>query len=169
MKEFFEIFSESGKPLGLAPRGVVHREGYWHKSVNVFLFSDDGRLLLQRRSKVKDVCPNAWDLSVAEHLKPGESFSECARRGAMEELGLTKIRLQPVGSILRSRVVKPAVGLKDLEFQQCFTGSFHGNIQMQEEEVAAFRLVEADALLCLIESAPLDFTPWLRQSAVFLQ
>lgn len=84
MIEQFDIFDETGAPLGVAPRARAHREGLWHRAANVFLFYSNGHLLIQRRQWDKDVWPGAWDLSVAEHLKPGETFKEAALRGFAE-------------------------------------------------------------------------------------
>ena len=42
--------SEEPRALGtLKPRGEVHRDGDWHRSVHVWLIDAAGRLLLQRR------------------------------------------------------------------------------------------------------------------------
>lgn len=38
------------------------------------MFSPEGQLLVQRRSPHKRIGPGQWDLSVAEHLQPGESY-----------------------------------------------------------------------------------------------
>ncbi len=74
MQELFETFNDNDEPTGLVSRGRVHRLGLWHKASNVFLFRPDGQLITQRRHDSKDVWPGAWDLSVAEHLKPREDF-----------------------------------------------------------------------------------------------
>lgn len=69
MSELFETVDETGRARGLVARDIVHRDGLWHRSSNVFLFHPDGRLYLQRRAQDKDVCPDLWDLSVGEHLQ----------------------------------------------------------------------------------------------------
>ena len=74
MEELFEIFTVEGELNGLAARDIVHEHGLWHSASNVFLFRQDGQLIIQRRHESKDVCPGLWDLSVAEHLQPRESF-----------------------------------------------------------------------------------------------
>ena len=42
------------------------------------------------RSDGKKVCPGLWDVSVAEHCQPGETYEDAALRGMEEELGLEK-------------------------------------------------------------------------------
>jgi isopentenyldiphosphate isomerase len=57
VEEQFQTYTESGEPLTLVDRSIVHRRGDWHRAVQVFLFRSDGQLLVQQRAKGKDVCP----------------------------------------------------------------------------------------------------------------
>ncbi|MGW8369693.1 MAG: NUDIX hydrolase [Gammaproteobacteria bacterium] len=166
--EQLEVFDEQGRPCGRAPRSAVHREGLWHRAANVFLFVDSGRLLIQRRALDKDVCPGAWDLSVAEHLAPGESFEQGARRGLREELGLVPERLECLGEVVRSRLDMPVLGLKDYEFQQSFRATFTGEIVPDPDEVMDTRVVSLIELEAAFVARPEDFTPWFRQRVAAL-
>lgn len=86
--EEFDTFNEDGTPLGRELRSVCHAQGIWHRAVYAYVFNTKGELLLQRRSFDKKVAPGQWDLSVAEHLVPGESFRNGVARGLAEELGV---------------------------------------------------------------------------------
>lgn len=167
-EEQFDIFDEMGNPLGIAPRSKAHREGLWHRAANVFLFCTDGRLLIQRRQSRKQVCPGAWDLSVAEHLLPGESFEEGALRGLREELGVDDVDLEPLGEVARSRLEAADLGIRDYEFQQSFRGTFDGRVSPDPNEVMETRLVSLDDLAAELEESPEKFTPWFRQRAAEL-
>lgn len=46
-----------------------------------WVFRPDGALLVQRRSPVKKMGPGQLDLSVAEHLQPGESYLQVGQGG----------------------------------------------------------------------------------------
>lgn len=85
-EELFETYTEDGRPLGLELRRICHAKGIWHRAVYCFLFNSAGELLLQRRSVAKKVGPGQWDLSVAEHLAPGESFRQGVERGLQVRL-----------------------------------------------------------------------------------
>lgn len=160
--ELFETFDDAGKPTGLVPRDEVHRKGLWHRAANVFVFNPTGELLLQQRSAEKDVWPDAWDLSAAEHLTPGESYLEGALRGLREELGINGMPLTPLGSEMRAEVVVRPLGILDRELQRSFQGQWGGSIRPCPEEVAAVRWVSLDALTREIAADPERFTPWLR-------
>jgi ADP-ribose pyrophosphatase YjhB (NUDIX family) len=56
--------------------------------VYCWVFAPDGSLLVQRRSPHKKIGARQLDLSVAEHLQPGEGFRQGAVRGLAEELGI---------------------------------------------------------------------------------
>jgi isopentenyldiphosphate isomerase len=68
----FDIYNEQGQLIGQEKRAVVHKLGLLHKAVYCFVFNPQGQLLTQQRSQHKKIGPGQWDLSVAEHLSPGE-------------------------------------------------------------------------------------------------
>lgn len=75
-------------PLGTSkPRGMVHRDGDWHRSVHVWLASSS-TLLMQMRSDKKDTFPSRWDVSCAGHMSGNDGSLETAVRELEEELGL---------------------------------------------------------------------------------
>lgn len=166
--ESFETFDADGNPSGLAPRSRVHREGLWHRATNVFLFRSDGRLVVQRRQRDKDVCPSAWDLSVAEHLQPGETYEQGALRGLKEELGVEGVAVDPIGEEQRARFEISATGLRDYELQQSFRAVFDGELRPDPGEVAEIGLWRLGDLKRAFDARPADFTPWFRDTAARL-
>ena len=168
LDEPFQIFDAAGNATGIAPRSRVHREGLWHCAANVFLFRSDGRLVVQRRQWTKDICPGVWDVSVAEHLKPGESYEQGAMRGLLEELGVEQVVLGRLGSVTREQLDIAEHGLKDYEFQQSFRGVFDGELRPNLDEVSEVDALDLAALSVAFELRPADFTPWFRNSAIRL-
>jgi isopentenyl-diphosphate delta-isomerase len=161
MEEVFEIFDAHGRRLGTAPRSQVHREGLWHRAANVFLLDRYGRLWLQRRSSTKDVWPGAWDLSVAEHLQPDETYLEAAARGLHEEMNVPGVALEPLEDVVACRT--RAAGINDYELQQSFVGIYDRPLSPSHSEVAAVRSISLEDLAREISERPEAFTPWLRQ------
>lgn len=168
MVEYFETFDDDGRPSGTVARPEVHRRGLWHYSVNVFLFHGDGRLWLQRRAASKDVWPNAWDLSVGEHVQPGERLEQAALRGLDEELSVRGVALTPWGPLLRHATIDPARDIHDREFQQCFRGVYDGEPEPDPGEVAGLWLADPVELHPLMRDRPQRFTPWFRHCAAVL-
>jgi isopentenyldiphosphate isomerase len=167
--ELFATFDADGNAGELVPRSRVHREGLWHRAANVFLFRSDGRLIVQRRQRTKDVCPNAWDLTMAEHLQPGETYSQAAVRGLREELGIEHVALEALGGVQSVRLEIPEQGVKDYELQQSFWAIFDGELRPDPGEVAEVAAVHLDDLRGELAARPQDFTPWLRASVAKLE
>ena len=69
------------RPLGVRkPRGEVHRDGDWHRSVHIWIADGDGRLLCQLRGLDKDTHPGRWDVSCAGHITAGDGSLDTAAR-----------------------------------------------------------------------------------------
>ncbi len=158
MEEQFETYDEDGRPTGLAPRTRVHRQGLWHRSVQVFVFDASASLLMQRRAAAKDLYANLWDYSVGEHLQPGESFLQGAKRGLWEELRIDNVNLTALGD--ERRVEQRGAGFWDREIQQAFRCRYEGGVQADAAEVAEVRYVPLQEIAAWVHRSPGDFTPW---------
>ena len=90
MNELVEIYSSSGNKTGKKELlRVAHQKGYPHATVHLWLFTNSGNLVIQKRSINKKINPNIWDIiSVAGHVKFGESIEDAVIREAKEELNL---------------------------------------------------------------------------------
>lgn len=89
MQEYLEIFDEYNHPLHLTKlRRLVHEEGNWHRTSQIYVLSNGNELLCNLRSPLKDVFPLLWDVSIGGHLAPGETYQDCALRELAEELGI---------------------------------------------------------------------------------
>lgn len=87
--EYIDIFDEKNNPTGIIKeKEQAHSEGYFHRSVHIWIINNKKEILLQRRSPNKKNHPNKWDISSAGHIRTGESLIEGAKREAYEELGI---------------------------------------------------------------------------------
>jgi hypothetical protein len=80
-EEIFELVDDTDSVIGTDRRGTVHRLGLLHRAVYCWVFNSQGEVLIQQRSALKKIGPNQWDLSVAEHLQPGESYVKVSGAG----------------------------------------------------------------------------------------
>lgn len=88
--EIFDLIDADDHVIGQVRRGDAHRNpALLHRSVQVLVFSSDGRLLLQRRSESKDLFPGYYSASASGHVDSGEDYTTAARRETREELGLS--------------------------------------------------------------------------------
>lgn len=100
--EIFDIVSEDDVVIGQASRKQCHgNPDLIHRAVHVLVFNPAGKLLLQRRSLLKDIQPGKWDTSVGGHLDLGESYLAAAHREMAEELGLAGL---PITFLYNSKI-----------------------------------------------------------------
>jgi isopentenyldiphosphate isomerase len=89
MPEYLEVFDEYNQSLQSTKlRRLIHEEGNWHRTAQVYVLNDRNELLCNLRSPLKDVFPLLWDVSIGGHLEPGETYVACAHRELAEELGI---------------------------------------------------------------------------------
>lgn len=57
-EERFDVLKPDGTHAGYSKaRSAVHRDGDWHRSTHIWLVDTDGRILVQKRSELKDTFP----------------------------------------------------------------------------------------------------------------
>jgi Isopentenyldiphosphate isomerase len=90
MDEYVDILDEQGNPTGQSClKSEAHQKGLLHPTIHVWLYTKDGRVLIQQRGKHKDTHPLLWDVSVAGHVSAGENILLAAVREVEEEVGLS--------------------------------------------------------------------------------
>jgi len=93
-REYLEVSDVAGVTIARVQRWKAHTLGIRHKTSNVILLLDDGRVLLQQRSKGKDLFPNKWTISAGGHISdkdgkaPTADTRKALQRELFEELGL---------------------------------------------------------------------------------
>eukprot|EP01104_Vermistella_antarctica_P006427 TRINITY_DN1712_c0_g1_i1.p1 TRINITY_DN1712_c0_g1~~TRINITY_DN1712_c0_g1_i1.p1 ORF type:complete len:213 (+),score=70.20 TRINITY_DN1712_c0_g1_i1:34-672(+) len=163
--EIFDVFDEENNFVRNEKRCDVHKNGYYHRSVNVVVFNVKGEMLIQKRMDIKDVCPGLWDLSTAEHLKPGETYEDAAVRGLNEELTINLdegVKLTQLRPAKLYRYDNEEKGIKDYEFTELWKlANFEGKWEVDNDEVSEAKWISLSDLTASIASDPSKFTPWM--------
>ena len=145
MDELVDILDEHGKPTGESClKSEVHQKGLFHPTVHVWLYTKDGRILIQQRGKQKDTHPSLWDVSVAGHVASGEDIKIAAVREVAEEVGLTisETDLEPICTF--KAIHKISEDFTDAEFHHVFLAELKEPLHQltkQDSEVDALDLV----------------------------
>lgn len=145
MDELIDIVDQDGNLTGKSiMKFEAHRLGLWHACINVWLYTEKGEVLIQKRVEDKDTFPNKWDVSVAGHIGAGESAIHSAQRELVEELGVEVglDQLIEIGSYASD--VQHSETLIDREFHIVFIAKLNKkaeDIVLQPEEVAAVKLI----------------------------
>lgn len=145
MDERVDILDEQGKPTGESClKSEAHRNGLLHPTIHVWLYTPDGRVLIQQRGENKASHPLLWDVSVAGHVSAGEEVITAAIREVEEEVGLTisESNLEPLGTY--KAIHKISENFIDAELHHIFLCKLQvplNQLKKQENEVADLALV----------------------------
>jgi isopentenyl-diphosphate delta-isomerase len=144
MDELIDILTPEGKPTQkTALKSEAHKNGWFHATVHIWLFTSDKKILLQKRALTKKVFPGIWDISVAGHIGAGEEILEAAKREIFEEIGLKLEEKDLIKIGTRIHQVTHKNGIQDNEHHHIFIAELKvpvSALTMQEEEVAGLKL-----------------------------
>tara|TARA_B110000967_G_C18902193_1_gene576994 strand:+ start:3852 stop:4394 length:543 start_codon:yes stop_codon:yes gene_type:complete len=150
MDELIDILTPEGEPTGkTALKSEAHKNGWFHTTVHIWLFTSDEKILLQKRALTKKVFPGIWDISVAGHIGAGEEIIEGAKREVFEEIGLQLKEKDFTKIGTRIHQVKHKNGIQDNEHHHVFIAELKVpilSLTMQEEEVAGLELWDLTVL-----------------------
>jgi isopentenyldiphosphate isomerase len=156
--ELLDIVNDDDIVLNQEMRSVVHQRGLQHRGVHVFLFTRDGKLLVQTRSKDRVASPSALDCSVSEHVKAGEDYLDAAIRGMREELGVEGIDVQP---LITFRMV---YGPNDNEISRLYQGIVNPqSIRFDPLEIERIEYHSLPELRALMKRGNIAFSYWFEQ------
>lgn len=158
MDEYIDIVDKHGNPTGkTALKSKAHKNGWYHNTIHLWLFTANGEILLQQRSHKKVIYPLLWDVSVAGHIDAGETFIEAALRETAEEIGL-KLKpenLKHIGVFLHETSYNNG-NIQDNEFHQVFIAELKvpvTDLVIQESEVEAVKLVSYKTFESLLKDS----------------
>ena len=163
MDEYIELLDENGMPTGASClKSVAHKYGYFHATVHIWFYTKNSEILIQKRQASKDTFPNLWDVSVAGHIPFGETPEQGAIREISEEIGLSISKKELIYFGTHSEKHKHNSNKIDHELHHIFFSLLTEplqNLTIQEEEVAAIKLVSLDELKTMIYNTPHNFVP----------
>ncbi|MFD0419029.1 isopentenyl-diphosphate Delta-isomerase [Streptomyces alboflavus] len=141
-----ELVDEDGRTIGTAEKLAAHQApGQLHRAFSVFLFDEQGRLLLQQRALGKYHSPGVWSNTCCGHPYPGEAPFAAAARRTFEELGVSPSLLAEAGTV-RYNHPDPESGLVEQEFNHLFVGMVQAELRPDASEVGDTAFVTAAEL-----------------------
>lgn len=162
--EYLDVLDAEGNPTGQKKlRAEIHRDGDWHRAMDVWILNSKGELLLQKRSPEKENNPNLWNISVAGHIASGDDAVTTAIREAREELGVSfahkdleylfRLPEQSIhrgGAYLNNEWVDVYLATRNLDLS---------TLCLQKEEVTAVRWIPFRELEKLVSADDKNFVP----------
>lgn len=154
------LVTEDDQSLGTADKLRAHTEGWLHRAFSIFIFDDDGRLLLQQRADDKYHSGGLWSNTCCSHPRPDEPPREAAHRRLAEEMGF-EVPLSPVFE--KTYNLPVGENLVEHEYNHVFVGTASNpNVRPSADEVTDWKWVRPDALRDDVEARPQQYTSWFR-------
>ncbi|NCT94573.1 MAG: isopentenyl-diphosphate Delta-isomerase [Chitinophagaceae bacterium] len=145
--------------IGVMEKMEAHQKALLHRAFSVFVFTDDGKLILQQRAMDKYHSPGLWTNTCCSHPRPGEDLSQAAARRLKEEMGFETILYKAFDFIYEASFDN---GLTEHEFDHVFIGYYNGAVVPDPLEVASVDFRSMDTISEQLLTAPDDFTAWFH-------
>lgn len=159
-EELVVLVNERDDAIGTMGKLRAHQEGALHRAFSVFLFDDQGRLLLQQRAAGKYHSAGLWTNTCCSHPRPHESIRDAAKRRLQEEMGIATELEQRFSFIYRAALDN---GLQEHELDHVLFGRFTGPAMPDPSEVGDWKYVSPDALDEELKNHPERYTVWLLE------
>lgn len=162
--EYFDILDEKGEKTGKTKlRKEVHRDGDFHKAVDIWILNSKGELLLQKRSITKESYPNMWEVSCSGHIAAGEKSLPSAIRELEEELGISveEKDLEYKFTVKEKHVTNNNTFINN-EFKDIYLLKKDFNLsdfKLQEDEVSEVKFLHFKDLESIVNGGDKNFVP----------
>lgn len=159
--EHLILVNTDDQELGSNTKEACHNgEGILHRAFSVFLFNQNGELLLQQRSGEKRLWPLYWSNSCCSHPRVGEAMGEAALRRMRQELGVSSNNLK----YLYKFHYQATFGPQGSEHELCsvYVGNTTDEIVANINEVSDWRFIKPTNLNKELDNTPNLFTPWFK-------
>ncbi len=159
MEEQVILVDEQDNPIGLMPKIEAHERALLHRAFSVFVFNENGDLLLQQRAASKYHSPLLWTNTCCSHPRDGESNIEAGKRRLQEEMGFSCDLEEVFWFIYKAPFDN---GLTEHELDHVLIGQFNGEPVIDKSEVASYKWMSLSEIKKDIELYPENYTAWFK-------
>ncbi len=158
-EEHVILVNKQDEPIGLCPKMEAHQKALLHRAFSVFVFNDEGKLLMQQRAAHKYHSPKLWTNTVCSHQRQGESNVEAGKRRLQEEMGMQTELKEIFHFIYKARFDN---GLTEHELDHVLIGFSNNQPVINTDEVMNFRWERLENIQKDIQNNPKKYTEWFK-------
>lgn len=184
MEELCIVLDYNDKPIGAGTKKLCHimdniNKGLLHRAFSVFLFNDEGKLLLQQRATEKITFADLWTNTCCSHPlavssemgSPSDLASSvngarvAAQRKLEQELGILPkfVSLEDFKFLTRIHYMAPSNGpWGEHEIDYIFIIKANPELVPNPNEVRDLKYVSSEELKSMFSEGKLKFTPWFK-------
>ena len=145
--------------VGAMEKMAAHQQAILHRAFSVFLFNDQGEMLLQQRAFSKYHSAGLWTNTCCSHPKPGESLDKAVHRRLKEEMGIEADVEKAFDFIYKADLPNE---LYEHEYDHVFIGKYQGPILLNDLEVAGYLYLSIEEVQLNLQSNPEEYTIWFK-------
>ena len=154
------LVDENDNSLGILEKMEAHRKALLHRAVSVFLITNNGDWILQRRSLGKYHSKGLWTNTCCTHPLPGESAPASAERRLYEEMGIRCNLTEIFSFIYREKLDEE---MTEHELDHVFIGTTDCDPVINRDEVHEWKRISFDELNRDILKNPGNYTVWFQE------
>jgi len=160
--EYVVLVDTKNNELWTMEKLEAHEKWLLHRAFSIFLFNDDGELLIQQRDNWKYHCGWLWTNTVCSHQRESEGNIDAAVRRLQEEMWIQmqQNELEEVwAEVYRAEFEN---GLTEHEYDCIIVGKYNGEWDMNPDEVMNACWMSLDSIKQDIANFPEKYTPWFK-------
>jgi isopentenyl-diphosphate delta-isomerase len=161
------LVDDHDREIGFKAKTDCHLgKGILHRAFSIFVFNSSNELLLQQRSPAKMLWPGFWSNTCCSHPRRGEQMATAVTRRLTQELGFSC----PLEYLYKFKY-HAQFGAVGAEHELCsvYFGRYDGSVDVNVNEIAAWRFVGVEELEAELTAAPETFTPWFKMEWVHIR
>jgi isopentenyl-diphosphate delta-isomerase len=153
------LVDEADSVIGVIGKMEAHEKALLHRAFSVFIFNDDGEMLLQQRALTKYHSGGLWTNACCSHPRPNEETLLAAQRRLKEEIGI-ETDIHKVFEFTYKAVFDN--GLSEHEFDHVFVGTYNGIITINENEVSDVEYKSMKKIEAELQLLNNPYTAWFH-------
>lgn len=147
--------------IGEMEKLLAHQQGELHRAFSVFIFNDEGALLLQKRAAHKYHGGGLWTNTCCSHPQWSEDITISAVERLDYEMGI-KCDLKLIYSFIYNEPVEN--NLIEHELDYVFIGQTNQNPVLNKDEASDYKWMKTTEILSDINENPSHYTVWFKQA-----
>ena len=161
------LVDELDREIGFKAKTACHLgKGVLHRAFSIFVLNSSNELLLQQRSGTKMLWPSYWSNTCCSHPRRGEAMEDAVTRRLKQELGFEC----PLEFLYKFKY-QAQFGAIGAEHEYCWVyyGRYDGPVDVNVNEIEAWRWIDVASLERELATTPDRFTPWFKMEWVHIK
>lgn len=167
MKDYVVLVNDQNEVLGTSEKLATHHaQTPLHRGFSVFLFNQNGELLLQQRGSKKKTWPLIWSNTCCGHPMLDETSIDAGKRRLAFELGITDTKLFEV--LPDYKYCYERNGVAENELCPVMIGFTAQKPTINSNEVEAVLWIPWDTWLNEVNNNPQGYSEWCVEETKLL-